>query len=83
MGRYTIQRLLAMVPVLVVVAIVTFSLIHITPGDPVALMAGDEATPEQKEAIRKDMGLDKPIYQQLVIYFADILRGDHRRIDIQ
>ena len=76
MGRYTIQRLLAMVPVLVVVAIVTFSLIHITPGDPVALMAGDEATPEQKEAIRKDMGLDKPIYQQLVIYFADILRGD-------
>ena len=76
MGRYTLQRLLAMFPVLAVVAVVTFSLIHITPGDPVALMAGDEATPEQKEAIRKDMGLDKPIYQQLVIYFADILRGD-------
>ena len=76
MGRYTLQRLLAMVPVLLVVAIVTFSLIHLTPGDPVALMAGDEATPEQKEAIRKDMGLDKPIYQQLLIYFADILRGD-------
>ena len=76
MGRYTLQRLLAMIPVLVVVAIVTFSLIHITPGDPVALMAGDEATPEQKEAIRKDMGLDRPIYQQLVIYFADLLRGD-------
>lgn len=65
-----------MIPVLVVVAIVTFSLIHITPGDPVALMAGDLATPEQKEAIRKDMGLDRPIYQQLVIYFADLLRGD-------
>jgi peptide/nickel transport system permease protein len=76
MGRYTLQRLLAMFPVLAVVAVVTFSLIHITPGDPVALMAGDEATPEQKEAIRKDMGLDKPIYQQLAIYFADILRGD-------
>ena len=65
-----------MIPVLVVVAIVTFSLIHITPGDPVSLMAGDLATPEQKEAIRKDMGLDRPIYQQLVIYFADLLRGD-------
>lgn len=65
-----------MIPVLLVVAVVTFSLIHLTPGDPVALMAGDEATPEQKEAIRKDMGLDKPIYQQLIIYFADILRGD-------
>ena len=76
MGRYTLQRLLAMIPVLVVVAIVTFSLIHITPGDPVSLMAGDLATPEQKEAIRKDMGLDRPIYQQLVIYFADLLRGD-------
>ena len=76
MGRYTLQRLLAMIPVLVVVAVVTFSLIHITPGDPVSLMAGDLATPEQKEVIRKDMGLDRPIYQQLVIYFADILRGD-------
>ena len=76
MGRYTLQRLLAMIPVLLVVAVVTFSLIHLTPGDPVALMAGDEATPEQKAAIRKDMGLDKPIYEQLVIYFADILRGD-------
>jgi peptide/nickel transport system permease protein len=65
-----------MIPVLVVVAIVTFSLIHITPGDPVSLMAGDLATPEQKEVIRKDMGLDRPIYQQLVIYFADLLRGD-------
>ena len=76
MGRYTLQRLLAMIPVLVVVAVVTFSLIHITPGDPVSLMAGDLATPEQKEVIRKDMGLDRPIYQQLVIYFADLLRGD-------
>ena len=76
MGRYALQRLLAMIPVLLVVAVVTFSLIHLTPGDPVALMAGDEATPEQKAAIRKDMGLDKPIYEQLVIYFADILRGD-------
>ena len=65
-----------MFPVLIVVAIVTFSLIHITPGDPVSLMAGDLATPEQKEAIRKDMGLDRPIYQQLVIYFSDLLRGD-------
>ena len=76
MGRYTLQRILAMFPVLIVVAIVTFSLIHITPGDPVSLMAGDLATPEQKEAIRKDMGLDRPIYQQLVIYFSDLLRGD-------
>ncbi len=76
MGRYTLQRLVAMIPVLLVVAIVTFSLIHLTPGDPVALMAGDEATPEQKEAIRRDMGLDKPLYEQLLIYFTDILRGD-------
>ncbi len=76
MGRYTLQRILAMFPVLIVVAIVTFSLIHITPGDPVSLMAGDLATPEQKEAIRKDMGLDRPIYEQLVIYFSDLLRGD-------
>lgn len=76
MARYALQRLLAMFPVLLVVAVVTFLLIHLTPGDPAELMAGDEATPEQIAVIRADMGLDRPLYEQLVIYFADILRGD-------
>ncbi len=76
MARYTAQRLLAMFPVLLIVAVVSFSLIHITPGDPATLMAGDQATPDQVAAIRAEMGLDKPIYEQLYIYFLDILRGD-------
>ncbi|MDP6402885.1 MAG: ABC transporter permease [SAR202 cluster bacterium] len=76
MGRYVIQRLLAAIPVLFIVAIITFSLIHITPGDPATLMAGDQALPEQIAAIKAKLGLDKPMYQQLGSYFADILRGD-------
>ena len=65
-----------MIPVLLIVAVVSFSLIHITPGDPASLMAGDQATPDQLAVIRAEMGLDKPIYEQLLIYFSDIIRGD-------
>ena len=59
-----------------IVAITVFMLIHITPGDPALLMAGDEATPAQIDALRKDLGLDKPIHIQLVNYFKDISRGN-------
>ncbi len=76
LGRYLIQRLLAIIPVFMIVAITVFMLIHITPGDPALLMAGDEATPAQIDALRKDLGLDKPIHIQLVNYFKDISRGN-------
>ena len=76
MGRYLVQRLLAIIPVFMIVAITVFMLIHITPGDPALLMAGDEATPAQIDALRKDLGLDKPIHIQLVNYFKDISRGN-------
>ena len=76
MARYIVQRLLAMIPVLLIVAVLVFSLIHIAPGDPASLMAGDQASPELLALIRADMGLDKPLYEQLVIYFGDIIRGD-------
>ena len=76
MGRYLVQRLLAIIPVFMIVAITVFMLIHITPGDPALLMAGDEATPAQIDALRKDLGLDKPIHIQLMNYFKDISRGN-------
>lgn len=76
MSRYVAQRVLAAVPVLLIVAVIVFSLIHITPGDPATLMAGDQALPEQIDRIKAKLGLDKPLHQQLGIYFMDILRGD-------
>ena len=76
MGCYLLQRLLAAIPVLLIVAVVTFSLVHLTPGDPASLMAGDQALPEDIERIKDKLGLNRPLYEQLAIYFWDILRGD-------
>ncbi len=76
MGRYLAQRLLAAVPVLLIVAVVTFSLVHLTPGDPASLMAGDQALPEDIERIKEKLGLNRPLHEQMAIYFWDILRGD-------
>ena len=76
MGPYLLRRLAAVLPVLAVVVTVVFLLIHLIPGDPVSVMLGPDATPSQIEATRKGLGLDRPIYEQLVGFYARILRGD-------
>ena len=76
MGRYLAQRLLTTVPVLLIVSVLIFSLMHVAPGDPASFMAGDEARPEQIERIRQKLGLDEPLYKQLGLYYVDIFRGD-------
>ena len=76
MTAYIIRRLLATVPVMVVVAIFVFLLLHLTPGDPAAVIAGDDATPEAVDGIRTKLGLDQPIHVQFGIYAANLLRGD-------
>src|SRR4029079_8259198 len=76
MSRFLFQRLLATVPVLLVVAVAVFLLLRLTPGDPAAGIAGDSATTEQIEQIRASLGLDKPIPLQFTIWFALVLRGD-------
>ncbi len=76
MGRYLVQRLLTTIPVLLIVSVLIFSLIHVAPGDPASFMAGDEARPEQIERIRQKLGLDEPLYKQLGLYYIDIFRGD-------
>jgi peptide/nickel transport system permease protein len=73
---YIIRRLLATIPVMVVVAIFVFLLLHLTPGDPAAVIAGDDATPEAVDGIRTKLGLDQPIHVQFGIYAANLLRGD-------
>ena len=61
MLRFLASRLLATIPVLLVVAVAVFLLLRLTPGDPAAVIAGDIATTEQIEQIRASLGLDKPI----------------------
>src|SRR6185369_17528199 len=63
-------------PVLVIVALFVFLLLHLTPGDPAAIIAGDEATPAVVEGIRQKLGLDRPIWEQFGIYVGNLLRGD-------
>jgi len=74
--RFLLQRLLATIPVLLVVAVAVFLLLRLTPGDPAAVIAGDSATTEQIEQIRAGLGLDKPIPVQFGIWFSRVLRGD-------
>ncbi|WP_349828096.1 ABC transporter permease [Brevibacterium litoralis] len=76
MTTYVIKRVLALIPVLAVVAIVTFALIHMMPGDPAAVILGPEATAEQIEALREELGLTAPLYVQFFAWLGDVLTGD-------
>lgn len=76
MGKQIIRRLIALVPVLAVVGVLVFLLVHVAPGDPAAVMAGNEATPERIAQLRQDMGLDRPVWEQFVSWVSAVLRGD-------
>jgi peptide/nickel transport system permease protein len=76
MLKFVARRLLATVPVLLVVAVAVFLLLRLTPGDPAAVIAGDSATVEQIEQIRAGLGLDRPLVVQFAIWSGNALRGD-------
>ena len=59
-----------------VVVTIVFLLIHLIPGDPVSVMLGPDASPAQIEATRRSLGLDRPVYQQLLGFYGRVLRGD-------
>ena len=71
-----VSRLLSALPILVIVSLITFAMIHLIPGDPAAAIAGLSATPEQIANIRHDLGLDQPLMTQLVRWYANLLHGD-------
>jgi peptide/nickel transport system permease protein len=73
---YLLRRVLAAVPVMGVVALFVFLLLRLTPGDPAAILAGDNATPEQLERIRVSLGLHEPIYVQFFTWINQLLHGD-------
>ena len=76
MGTYILKRLVSMVPVLLLVSMLIFSLIHLTPGDPVLVMLGEEATPEARDALRRQLGFDRPLPVQYGIWLGRVLQGD-------
>lgn len=76
MHKYVIKRLLSLIPVLFIVSIVIFMLIHLVPGDPAAIMLGEQATPAQIEALRETLGLNEPLVLQYIHWVRDIFRGD-------
>ena len=76
MGAYLIKRLIQLIPVLILASMVIFAVMRAIPGDPALVYAGPDATPDQLEAIRKDMGLDQPLPVQYLVWVEHILRLD-------
>lgn len=74
--NYLIRRLLATLPVMAVVSLVVFLLIHLSPGDPAALIAGDLATGEDIANLRVALGLDQPLWRQFFLWMGRLLSGD-------
>jgi len=73
---YLLKRLLATLPVMGVVAIIVFMLIHLSPGDPAALIAGDSATADDIARLRTQLGVDKPLWEQFSLWSGNLLRGN-------
>ncbi|MBO9651192.1 MAG: ABC transporter permease [Variovorax sp.] len=73
---YILRRLVATLPVMAVVAVVVFLLIHLSPGDPAALIAGDLATEDDIRHLREALGLNLPIWQQFLIWIGKLAAGD-------
>jgi peptide/nickel transport system permease protein len=76
MGGILVRRLMGALPVLLIVSLITFGMIHLIPGDPAAMIAGMSATQEQIANIRRDLGLDEPLLAQLWHWYANLLHGD-------
>ena len=67
MTAYIVRRLFAVLPVMAVVALFVFFLLRFAPGDPAAIIAGDDATAESIAAVRAKLGLDRPVVEQFVV----------------
>jgi len=76
MLSFLLRRLLSTIPVLLIVAVLVFGMLRLTPGDPAAILAGDAATTDQIAQIRKGLGLDRSIPEQFGIWFGRMLTGD-------
>ncbi len=77
MTKYIMQRIVIAIPLILTVVTIVFLMLRIgLPGDPAQIMAGDRATPELIEQVRKNLGLDRPIYEQYFIFLGNAMQGD-------
>ncbi|VFS44028.1 binding-protein-dependent transport system inner membrane protein [Enterobacter cancerogenus] len=76
MLNYVCKRLLGLIPTLFIVAVLVFLFVHLLPGDPARLIAGPEADATVIDLVRKQLGLDQPLYKQFLHYMANVLQGD-------
>jgi len=76
MWTYLLRRVFAVIPVLLVVTVIVFLMLRLTPGDPAANIAGDAATSEDIEQLREELGLTRPLPVQFGIYLKNLFRGD-------
>jgi peptide/nickel transport system permease protein len=74
--RYVLRRIGLLVPVVLGVVTVVFLIVHLIPGDPVEIMLGEQARAVDREALRHEMGLDRPIHLQYVAFLKGLVRGD-------
>lgn len=79
MLRYALRRLGWLIPLLIIVSILVFSIVYLMPGDPAVIIAGEGATNEDIENVRHSLGLDKPIYEQYLIWVSRAMKGDFGR----
>lgn len=79
MLKFILHRALATVPVLFLLSLIVFSLIHLIPGDPVQIMLGEENDPHALQALRRELGLDCPIVEQFLRWLWRLLQGDFGR----
>jgi peptide/nickel transport system permease protein len=76
MLRFVVRRLVLSIPILLLVSIMVFGLIHLIPGDPARVILGQEATPEAITGLRRELGLDRPLVVQYLTWLGNVLRGD-------
>lgn len=75
-GRYLLRRILQMIPVILFVIIFNFLIINFAPGDPVVVLAGENATQEYMDELRESYGLNEPLHKRFILYFQNLIQGD-------
>lgn len=79
MGGYILKRLISAIPVIVGLSIIVFGIMALIPGDPALALLGSYATPENVARINRDLGLDRPLYEQYFVWVGNLLQGDFGR----
>ena len=76
MFAYTLRRLAQAVPILLLVSLISFGIMQLVPGDPAAVLAGPNATPDDLIRLRETLGLDKSFLTQIMIFYTNLFKGD-------